>query len=149
MITITRQKSSGQIILHCQNFFFVARRMVVNNFWRAPPPKSTLPVQPKLYIVQIGILNWINIDHLFVTVGRGGIGGFRGGGYRHQFDHQSGSDWTGIKAVDKRDSHGAHNWGSTDPQDMAADAVDQMDTSMGAQQRPAEQETDAVNIEKW
>jgi len=90
---------------------------------------------------------------LLVPVGRGGIGGFRGGGagYRRQFDRQSGSDRTGIKAVDKRDGHGAHNWGSTDPQDLAADAVDQMDTSVGAQQQqqPAEQETDAINNEKW
>ncbi|XP_037945252.1 plasminogen activator inhibitor 1 RNA-binding protein [Teleopsis dalmanni] len=35
------------------------------------------------------------------------------GGYRkREFDRQSGSDKTGVKAVDKRDGAGAHNWGS-------------------------------------
>jgi len=43
--------------------------------------------------------------------GRGGRGGFDGRGKR-EFDRQSGSDKTGVKAVDKRDGAGAHNWGS-------------------------------------
>lgn len=34
---------------------------------------------------------------------------FRG---KREFDRQSGSDKTGVKAVDKRDGAGAHNWGS-------------------------------------
>lgn len=37
-------------------------------------------------------------------------GGFRGG--KREFDRQSGSDKTGVKAIDKRDGAGAHNWGS-------------------------------------
>lgn len=36
----------------------------------------------------------------------------RFGGGKREFDRQSGSDKTGIKAVDKRDGGGAHNWGS-------------------------------------
>lgn len=31
---------------------------------------------------------------------------------KREFDRQSGSDKTGVKAVDKRDGGGAHNWGS-------------------------------------
>lgn len=31
---------------------------------------------------------------------------------KREFDRQSGSDKTGVKAVDKRDGAGAHNWGS-------------------------------------
>lgn len=47
---------------------------------------------------------------------RGGGGG--GGGPprrtygKREFDRQSGSDKTGVKAVDKRDGGGAHNWGT-------------------------------------
>ncbi|XP_046682898.1 plasminogen activator inhibitor 1 RNA-binding protein-like [Homalodisca vitripennis] len=53
--------------------------------------------------------------------GRGGRGGFDGRGKR-EFDRQSGSDKTGIKAVDKRDGAGAHNWGSH------RDAIEDLDT---------------------
>lgn len=43
-------------------------------------------------------------------------GGGRTGNNRRQygkreFDRQSGSDKTGVKAVDKREGAGAHNWG--------------------------------------
>jgi len=53
--------------------------------------------------------------------GAGGPGGERGtgrpprGGFDNRgkrvYDRQSGSDKSGVKAVDKRDGHGAHNWG--------------------------------------
>lgn len=49
---------------------------------------------------------------------RGSGGGSAGGpprrnfGGKREFDRQSGSDKTGVKAVDKRDGAGAHNWGS-------------------------------------
>lgn len=46
-------------------------------------------------------------------------GGREGGGRRtyegrgkREFDRQSGSDKTGVKAVDKREGNGPHNWGS-------------------------------------
>lgn len=32
--------------------------------------------------------------------------------YKREFDRQSGSDKTGVKAVDKREGGGAHNWGT-------------------------------------
>lgn len=33
-------------------------------------------------------------------------------GGKREFDRQSGSDKTGVKAIDKRDGGGAHNWGT-------------------------------------
>ncbi|XP_050401536.1 plasminogen activator inhibitor 1 RNA-binding protein isoform X1 [Patella vulgata] len=52
--------------------------------------------------------------------GRGGRGGERGGGFgqpfesrgKRDFDRHSGSDKTGVKAVDKREGGGRRNWGS-------------------------------------
>lgn len=46
-------------------------------------------------------------------------------------DRQSGSDKTGVKAVDKRDGGGAHNWGThkTDIDDMNKPVTDGEDTS--------------------
>ncbi|KAH8330304.1 hypothetical protein KR067_000984, partial [Drosophila pandora] len=41
---------------------------------------------------------------------RGGERGEKFG--KREFDRQSGSDKTGVKAIDKRDGGGAHNWGS-------------------------------------
>ena len=41
--------------------------------------------------------------------GRGGRGG-RGG--KREFDRQSGSDKSGVKAQEKREGSGAHNWGT-------------------------------------
>jgi len=40
-----------------------------------------------------------------------GNGGF-GGRPRREFDRHSGSDKTGIKAVEKREGGGPHNWGN-------------------------------------
>lgn len=50
--------------------------------------------------------------------GAGGAGGASGpkrfdGRGKRDFDRQSGSNKTGIKAVDKRDGAGSHNWGSS------------------------------------
>ena len=48
-----------------------------------------------------------------VSGGGGGGGGgapFRGGGKR-EFERRSGSDKSSVKAVDKREGGGAHNWG--------------------------------------
>uniref|UniRef100_A0A182RNI2 Hyaluronan/mRNA-binding protein domain-containing protein n=1 Tax=Anopheles funestus TaxID=62324 RepID=A0A182RNI2_ANOFN len=44
--------------------------------------------------------------------GGGGVKRFDGRGKR-ELDRQSGSNKTGIKAVDKRDGAGSHNWGSS------------------------------------
>ncbi|XP_053670285.1 plasminogen activator inhibitor 1 RNA-binding protein-like [Anopheles nili] len=44
--------------------------------------------------------------------GPGGVKRFDGRGKR-ELDRQSGSNKTGIKAVDKRDGAGSHNWGSS------------------------------------
>lgn len=46
-------------------------------------------------------------------------------------DRQSGSDKTGVKAVDKRDGAGAHNWGThkQDIEDMNKPVTDGEDTS--------------------
>ncbi|KAH8295270.1 hypothetical protein KR018_009452 [Drosophila ironensis] len=46
--------------------------------------------------------------------GGGGAARFRGGEKfgKREFDRQSGSDKTGVKAIDKREGGGAHNWGS-------------------------------------
>lgn len=43
--------------------------------------------------------------------GRGGQRGGFAGGRRREFERHSGSDKTGVKAVEKRDGFGPHNWG--------------------------------------
>ncbi|KAK3586341.1 hypothetical protein CHS0354_038321 [Potamilus streckersoni] len=44
---------------------------------------------------------------------RGGRGRGRGGfGGKREFERHSGSDKTGVKAVDKKEGSGAHNWGT-------------------------------------
>ncbi len=42
----------------------------------------------------------------------GGGGGGRGGFGKRQYERRSGSDRTGVKAVEKREGGGAHNWGT-------------------------------------
>ena len=48
--------------------------------------------------------------------GAGGTGGRGRGGFdrfgKRDFDRHSGSDKSGVKAVDKRDGQGSHNWGN-------------------------------------
>jgi len=85
--------------------------------------------------------------------GRGGMGrgmgrGMRGGrgGYdnrgKREFDRQSGSDKTGVKAVDKRDGGGAHNWGSH------RDDIEELDSSVTENQEwTPEKPDDATTIE--
>lgn len=90
----------------------------------------------------------------FAPRGRGGMGrgmgrGMRGGrgGYdnrgKREYDRQSGSDKTGVKAVDKREGGGARNWGSH------RDDIDELNTSGNETQdwsgeKPEEPTTDAV-----
>lgn len=80
----------------------------------------------------------------------------RGG--KREFDRQSGSDKTGVKAIDKRDGGGAHNWGShkQDIEDInkANDesAIDK-DDSAGEQQTETqptfEEETKELTLDEW
>merc|ERR1711981_413766 len=57
---------------------------------------------------------------------RGGRGGGRGG--KREFERKSGDDKTsGVKAVDKREGSGSHNWGTYED-DIKADQ-DQVNTS--------------------
>lgn len=65
--------------------------------------------------------------------GRGGRGGGRGrGGFdrfgKREFERHSGSDKTGIKATEKREGAGAHNWGT-----VKDDVEDQMNTAAPAE----------------
>lgn len=104
---------------------------------------------------------------------RGGGGGdgqrrFEGRGKR-EFDRQSGSEKTGVKAIDKREGGGAHNWG-THKQDIEdlnktnAEWDPEKDTKEGetgegngnankdeteAQQSPAEEETKEITLDEW
>ncbi|XP_067622030.1 SERPINE1 mRNA-binding protein 1 [Eurosta solidaginis] len=84
-------------------------------------------------------------------------GGNRGG--KREFDRQSGSDKTGVKAVDKRDGAGAHNWGSVKE---AIDDVNKSDVEAGnvtdkaeesgneqADQTLAEEETKELTLDEW
>ncbi|XP_067947972.1 SERPINE1 mRNA-binding protein 1-like [Watersipora subatra] len=43
--------------------------------------------------------------------GRGMRGGFGGNRGRREYERHSGSDKTGVKAVEKKDGSGSHNWG--------------------------------------
>lgn len=59
--------------------------------------------------------------------GRGGFGG-RGG--KREFDRHSGSDKTGVKAVEKREGSGPHNWGDQiEAQMETAEAEPVVDTT--------------------
>ncbi|XP_039952138.1 plasminogen activator inhibitor 1 RNA-binding protein [Bactrocera tryoni] len=84
-------------------------------------------------------------------------GGNRGG--KREFDRQSGSDKTGVKAIDKRDGAGAHNWGSVKE---AIDDVNKSDVEGGnvtdkaeesgneqADQTPVEEETKELTLDEW
>ncbi|XP_054743117.1 plasminogen activator inhibitor 1 RNA-binding protein isoform X1 [Anastrepha obliqua] len=89
-------------------------------------------------------------------------GGNRGG--KREFDRQSGSDKTdlkfsGVKAIDKRDGAGAHNWGSVKE---AIDDVNKSDVEAGnvtdkaeesgneqVDQTPVEEETKELTLDEW
>lgn len=92
---------------------------------------------------------------------RNGEMGFRSG--KREFDRQSGSDKTGVKAIDKRNGAGAHNWGSAkqDIDDLNksntdADAVltdkeesgnDQSTEQVAAPEE--EEETKELTLDEW
>lgn len=96
-----------------------------------------------------------------------GDGGNRGGQRyderrgKREFDRQSGSDKTGVKAVDKRDGAGAHNWG-THKQDLddlnkSVDDNDKdKDETTGEQKDseneiavPVEEEAKELTLDEW
>jgi len=62
-------------------------------------------------------------------------GGFRGGFGRRDFDRHSASDRTGVKATEKREGGGAHNWG-TFKDDVEGEQEQQQDTSADWTERP-------------
>lgn len=76
---------------------------------------------------------------------------------KRQFDRQSGSDKTGVKAVEKRNGAGAHNWGSVKQDiDMNLDAhsKDQQNTTAEDDQNAAPKEESIVEpkvltLDEW
>ncbi|XP_055857925.1 plasminogen activator inhibitor 1 RNA-binding protein-like [Episyrphus balteatus] len=90
--------------------------------------------------------------------GADGSGNVRGG--KREFDRQSGSDKTGVKAVDKRDGAGAHNWGSVkqDIEDInksndEAGLTDKEesgnDQTAAEQNASIEEETKELTLDEW
>lgn len=90
--------------------------------------------------------------------GADGAGNQRGG--KREFDRQSGSDKTGVKAVDKRDGAGAHNWGSVkqDIEDInksndEAGLTDKEesgnDQTATEQNASMEEETKELTLDEW
>lgn len=88
---------------------------------------------------------------------------FEGRGKR-EFDRQSGSEKTGVKAIDKREGGGAHNWGThkQDIEDLnktnseeetkeegTAEGNGNKDEAELAQQSPAEEETKEITLDEW
>ncbi|KAJ6641360.1 Plasminogen activator inhibitor 1 RNA-binding protein [Pseudolycoriella hygida] len=86
---------------------------------------------------------------------------------KREFDRQSGSEKTGVKAIDKREGGGAHNWG-THKQDIEdlnktnAEWDPEKDNKeeggaegngnkeeTDAQQSPAEEETKEITLDEW
>ncbi|CAD7093941.1 unnamed protein product [Hermetia illucens] len=95
---------------------------------------------------------------------RGSGGGSAGGpprrnfGGKREFDRQSGSDKTGVKAVDKRDGAGAHNWGShkqdledlnKTSEDVATDKDDSAGEQPTEQAAVIEEETKELTLDEW
>lgn len=81
--------------------------------------------------------------------GRGGRGGGRGrGGFdrfgKREFERHSGSDKTGIKATEKREGGGAHNWGT-----VKDDVEDELNTTAPAEGNTewAAQSEDTENVQ--
>ncbi|XP_062142948.1 SERPINE1 mRNA-binding protein 1 [Drosophila sulfurigaster albostrigata] len=90
---------------------------------------------------------------------------FEGGNRKREFDRQSGSDKTGVKAIDKRDGAGAHNWGSvkeaiddvnknnegeTSATNNAEGKTDESgNEQQNEQQLPAEEETKELTLDEW
>lgn len=63
-------------------------------------------------------------------------------------DRQSGSDKTGVKAVDKRGGEGAHNWGThkSDIEDMNKPATDGEETSGEKEGEEVEEQPPAPEV---
>lgn len=63
-------------------------------------------------------------------------------------DRQSGSDKTGVKAVDKRGGEGAHNWGThkTDIDDMNKPVTDGEETSGEKEGEEVEEQPPAPEV---
>lgn len=87
---------------------------------------------------------------------------------KREFDRQSGSDKTGVKAVDKRDGGGAHNWGShkqdlddlnkgtdqylTDGEknDSAVEGeTKEGETNAEGEAKPVEEEVKEMTLDEW
>ncbi|XP_063703881.1 SERPINE1 mRNA-binding protein 1-like isoform X2 [Culicoides brevitarsis] len=85
---------------------------------------------------------------------------------KREFDRQSGSDKTGVKAVDKRDGGGAHNWGShkqdlddlnkgteylTDGEknDSAVEETKEGDAAADGEAKPVEEEVKEMTLDEW
>merc|ERR1712223_928418 len=86
--------------------------------------------------------------------GRGGPGGDRGGRggiggrMKRDFDRKSGDDKTGVKAVDKKEGSGSHNWGTFEDEmkaeeDKANTSTDMNDSAVEAD---AKEETTAEPV---
>jgi hypothetical protein len=71
---------------------------------------------------------------------------FNGSGKRR--DRQSGSDKTGVKAVDKRGGEGAHNWGThkSDIDDMNKPVTDGEETSGEKEGEEVEEQPPAPEV---
>ncbi|XP_055922271.1 plasminogen activator inhibitor 1 RNA-binding protein-like isoform X2 [Eupeodes corollae] len=91
---------------------------------------------------------------------RNGADGGNARGGKREFDRQSGSDKTGVKAVDKRDGAGAHNWGSVkqDIEDInksndEAGLTDKEesgnDQTATEQNASIEEETKELTLDEW
>lgn len=78
-------------------------------------------------------------SRVFVRGGGRGRGGFDNGRGKREFDRRSGSDKTGVKAVDKRRSSGSFNWGS--PEDELNAQVPQEEPKS-----PEGSQTDKVEV---
>merc|ERR1712223_2267987 len=86
--------------------------------------------------------------------GRGGPGGDRGGRggiggrMKRDFDRKSGDDKTGVKAVDKKEGSGSHNWGTFEDEMKAEEDKANTSTDMNdsAVETDAKEETTAEPV---
>ncbi|XP_017851344.1 uncharacterized protein LOC108606028 [Drosophila busckii] len=67
---------------------------------------------------------------------------------RGKLDRRSGSDKTGIKAIDKRNGGGAHNWGSALKDIEATAALSDADASICEQQQQQQQQVTQLQAEQ-
>ena len=80
-----------------------------------------------------------------------GRGGPRGGGNRprREYERHSGSDKTGVKAVEKRDGFGPHNWGDEISSQLDQPEAQQTDevAEQGQRETGGQEETPVDNTE--